>query len=262
MRLRLASHVTDFSSGTPQYVLRRIARTAPARRWLLPPIVRICRGREFTIRGNYGKGLRIALDESNPAYILGASEPEVQATLVDALSPGSVLYDIGANIGFFTIIAARVVGVEGHVVAFEPQPRARHTLERNIDRNRFKNVSVVPQAVGASRGHAHLTVDGMRGHATAHLADHGHLVKVVAIDNVVGGLRPPDVVKIDVEGTEVDVLLGLHETIRRYAPLIICEIHGPNRATCEEILLNHGYLVERLDEQTSGMLHLVGRISA
>jgi FkbM family methyltransferase len=206
--------------------------------------------------------LRIVLDESNPAYILGASEPEVQATLADALRPGSVLYDIGANIGFFTLIAARMVGARGHVFAFEPQPRARQMLERNIAHNGFENVSVIPHAVGASRGRAHLAVNSALGHATAHFADDGHPVEVVAIDDVVAGLRPPDVVKIDVEGAEVEVLRGLHETIELYAPLIVCEVHGANRPALEEILVNHGYSVEGIDEQTSGMVHLVGRVAA
>jgi FkbM family methyltransferase len=173
-----------------------------------------------------------------------------------------VLYDIGANIGFFTLIAARMVGAQGHVFAFEPQPRARQMLERNIAHNRFKNVSVIPYAVGASTGRAYLAVNSRLGHATAHFADEGHPVDVVAIDDVVGGLRPPDVVKIDVEGAEVEVLRGLHETIERYAPVIICELHGANRSASEEILLNHGYSVEGIDEQTSGMLHLVGRVAA
>ena len=252
--------VSPFETA-PSYLLRRLARTAPIRRWILPAISRLCKGREFTIRAGFGKGLQIVLDESNPAYILGASEPEVQRLLADSLRPGSVFYDIGANIGFFTLIAARIVAAEGHVFAFEPQPRARQTLLRNIERNGAENVSVIPHAAGSSHRRAFL-VDGPEGHATAHLAKDGQLVEVVAIDDVVSGARPPDVVKIDVEGAEVDVLHGLRCTMGRYAPLIVCEIHGANRAACEQILIEHGYSVEWLDERTSGMLHVLARVAA
>jgi FkbM family methyltransferase len=243
-------------------VLRRLARTTPVRRWILSPIVRLSKGREFTIRAGYGKGLRLTLDESKPAYILGASEPEVQATLANCLRKGSVLCDVGANIGFFTLIAARAVGAQGRVVAFEPHARARHVLMRNIERNGFRNVSVISHAAGASRGHAHLATDSPHGHATAHLADDGALVDVVKIDDVAHRLQPADVAKIDVEGSDVDVLRGLHETMKRYAPVIVCEVHGANCRACEEILLNHGYSVARIDERTSGMLHVVGRSAA
>ena len=93
-------------------------------------------------------------------------EPSVQRTLRAIIRPGDVFLDIGANVGFFTILGARLVGDSGSVVAFEPEPRNVAALRDNVALNDFANVTVVAAAVSSSTGTAPL---GVPHRATARL---------------------------------------------------------------------------------------------
>ena len=76
------------------------------------------------------------------------------------VAPGDVFFDLGAYVGPFTLLAARLVGPEGRVVAFEPDPRARAVLERNLAANGVANVTVVPCAVGDRHGKVRFVAGG------------------------------------------------------------------------------------------------------
>ncbi len=80
------------------------------------------KGQDAVILRGAGQGLRFNVAGSHSAFILGNHEPEVQELLESVLRPGMTYYDVGANVGFFAIIAARLVGPSGHVVCFEPLP--------------------------------------------------------------------------------------------------------------------------------------------
>jgi len=176
--------------------------------------------------------------------VRGVLEPGVQEALRRHVGEGTVVYDIGANIGFFSLLAARLAGPTGRVESFEPLPAAADGLRHNIALNDARTVHVHEVAVAANGGRAELLSVDEGG--WSHLADRGWHprthevleVDVVAIDELVAdGLRAPDVVKIDVEGSELAVLDGMRETIRAHAPAIICELHATNIE-----------LVERMDE--------------
>jgi FkbM family methyltransferase len=187
--------------------------------------------------------LRFNAGNSNPGYGLGTTEPLVQDALVRCLEPGGVLYDVGANLGFFTVIGARLVGQAGRVYAFDP-------LQENVDRarlnaglNGFWNVTVFEQAISSKSGKSELLLAAEPTWAklasTGARADtRGRVrVDVASIDALVGegSLRPPDVVKIDVEGGEVDALIGMRETVARHQPVILCELHGTNREVSQAL---------------------------
>jgi FkbM family methyltransferase len=156
----------------------------------------------------------------------------VQKTLVRLVRPGSVFFDIGANIGFFTLLGARLVGPSGIVVAFEPHPENSERLRRNIELNLFSNVVVVQQAVSDTSGDRLLD---SRHAATASIVSsddarrvEGLLrVEATSVDDYVDG-RPdltPDVVKIDAEGHEIEIVRGMQTTLERSGPVLICEMH-------------------------------------
>ena len=208
------------------------------------------------IRGGVGRGLRISLGHASADYVGGTNELPVQEALRDHIGPGDVFYDVGANVGFFSLVAARLVGPGGHVYAFEPVASIAESIRANAARNRFRNVTVLAVAVGSESGTAELLMSRHPGGATLSVADApvdvaGSLrVPTVTIDELVTGGRilPPAVVKIDVEGAELDVIRGMARTIELYAPVLVCELdHATADGLREKIdrfrgvLDEHGY---------------------
>jgi FkbM family methyltransferase len=146
------------------------------------------------------------------------------------LKPGNAFWDIGAHIGFFTILASQAVGSSGRVHAFEPMPRNRGRLEKTIQLNDAANVTVHDVAVSGSDGQALL-----HAHATTAMwtlvAERGETdgVNVVCrtIDSLANDLGDPAVIKVDVEGAELEVLRGGLATIQRSAPTLVVEFAVP-----------------------------------
>jgi FkbM family methyltransferase len=186
-------------------------------------------------------------------YVFGENEPEVQKTLAETLREGDVLYDIGANIGFFTLNAARLVGANGCVYAFEPVPQVAETLRANIELNAFDNVVITEAAVHSRTGVADLDLSGgtTAAHVVQGVPSAVDLLRVETqrLDDLVaaGTLRPPTLVKIDVEGAERDVLAGMSQTVRAHRPVVICELHGSQDEFLAE-LADAGYVVSVLDD--------------
>jgi FkbM family methyltransferase len=179
----------------------------------------------------------LPLDHAHAGLIVrGTLEPPVQEALRRLLAPGDVFYDVGANVGFFTILGARLVGPEGRVVAFEPVPACARAVARNIALNDFAHAEIREEAVGAASGRAPLLVVGEA--SWSHLASTGRHadvraeidVAVASIDELVaaGEIPPPDVLKIDTEGAELQAIAGMRGTIERHRPAIVCELHDTN----------------------------------
>ena len=199
--------------------------------------------------------------------LLGSHEPMVQEGLRRSVPRGGVVFDLGANIGFMTLVAARLVGPTGAVVAFEPEPRTAAALRVNAALNGFDNVRVFEAAAGRADEAAELlVVDDPLWTRLASVGEHeratGRLqVPVVSLDRAIadGELPVPDVVKIDVEGAELDVVAGMRTTLEQHRPVVICEMHGKNEAFCA-LLESLGYRVVNLDgpepvAQADGNVH-------
>lgn len=221
--------------------LRAIARTPPVRRFLLPAVQRLVRG-GWVLSGP-GRGLRLELAGGNPGILLGMTEPPVQE-FVMSLTDRDVFYDIGANIGFYTLLAARR---GARVYAFEPHPKAAAVLRRNLARNNLR-ATVNQVALGDRDGSALLDV---RRIESARLAEVGEPVRLVRGDGL--DLPDPTAVKIDVDGTEVAVLTGMRGLLVRSRPRIALELHG-TLDECEEVLRALGFQWTVVDD--GGMPHL------
>jgi FkbM family methyltransferase len=178
-----------------------------------------------------GAGLRIHAERRSLVWISGRVEDDVQDTIQKLLPVDGCFVDVGASIGFFTLLAARIVGANGSVVAFEPQPEAARSARRNIALNGFDNATVVDAAVSSREG---IVVLEDVGKATAHVAQAdrpsrtGRKVSSTTLDHFLLG-RPelePDLVKIDVEGHELEVLEGMRETLLKRCPALLIECHG------------------------------------
>ncbi|MCW5734323.1 MAG: FkbM family methyltransferase [Enhydrobacter sp.] len=178
---------------------------------------------------------RLGNDNSLCLYVCGSYEPNEFALLDRVLKPGMVFVDVGANDGLYTLFAARRVGPSGKVLAFEPSTRERINLERNIERNELRNVTVLPVALGRSCGLAELRLaqSSHAGHNTlGRFANDGvkaegtEQVQLQTLDSLAAERRLGriDVMKIDVEGAEASVIEGARKVLTATRPLIVLEI--------------------------------------
>jgi FkbM family methyltransferase len=215
---------------------------------------RYFRHRDLVMRHGVGAGLRFNTADSNVGYALGTTEPAMQRAIADALAPGAVFYDIGACVGFFSVIGARLVGPTGAVYAFEPVPANVAALRHNAALNGFAHLEVFDAAVSSRSGDSGLQLVG--NSTGAKLLEAGEddrsagtiAVRTVTIDELVasGRTRPPTALKVDVEGAELEVMRGAAETLRAHRPTIICEMHGKN-AEYVALMAGFGYAVTTLD---------------
>ena len=162
---------------------------------------------------------------------LGFYEPNVTAVFEAKLRPGMNIVDIGANIGWFTMLAASRVGPTGHVLAVEPNPLNARMLEASRQANGFQHVSLLPVAAGLRNGAVALHRTYSNGSTTS--LDRvdvlgAEIVPVLRLDDVLGDEHcPVAVVKVDVEGAEALALGGMERTLRRDRPVIVSEF-SPN----------------------------------
>jgi len=201
----------------------------------------------WTVIGDYEGGLRMRVDRTSfigsALYWRGYHSRETRL-LPRLLGPESVFVDVGANQGEFTVAAARCAP-RGRVVAVEPAPELREALAGNVRLNGFDNVMIVASALGDRPGTLPLfaqdaVVEGFQNEGTASLwAGHerGRLVADVPVETLDAlavrmGLARVDLIKIDVEGGERGVIGGGHETLRRFAPLMLVELSDENFRTC------------------------------
>jgi FkbM family methyltransferase len=162
----------------------------------------------------------------------GIWDPSLTDFIKSALSPGDVFIDVGAHVGYFTLLASRRVGPTGTVLAVEPNPVAATELEENVKRSRLSNVLVEHTACGDSQRVVQLYLhtdsnSSMASLSTAN-ATGGPAVVVpcIPLDQLLQerALTRANLVKIDVEGAELLVLRGMRETMRDLAPVIVLEL--------------------------------------
>jgi FkbM family methyltransferase len=168
-------------------------------------------------------------DISVGRYVRTASyEPNVVAVLERHLKPGMTIVDVGANLGYLTLISAKRVGDRGRVYAIEANPRNARLLLASLRLNAFDHVRLIPVAAGREPGVLSLSEDFSNGFTTAPSCDPSallasSLVPCVPLDAVIPRDREIDFVKIDIEGAEMNAVLGFRETIARDKPTIISE---------------------------------------
>jgi FkbM family methyltransferase len=199
------------------------------------------RQRDVAVRNGVAQGLKFNAGESCPELALGTYEVPIQNIFAQYLKAGDVFYDIGANVGFFSIIAAKLVGDTGKVYAFEPGEDNVHSVRHNAQLNNFSQVEVIAKAVSHTTGSGQLLLAKYSGGHTLAVTDAppdlaGEVtVDLVSIDDLIAQnkIQPPNFVKVDVEGAELDVLKGMTETIKTYQPTVIYEIDDGDRAAYE-----------------------------
>jgi FkbM family methyltransferase len=201
-----------------------------------------------------GYRMRLNMRAGHRRFALGTYEPDVCA-LIQSRPHGETMLDIGANVGYFTLLMVKQAGRDGRVIAFEPVPAVHALLCENLRLNNCTQASAERMALADLE-----TFETMRSERdspvpfTARLADDGDCrVAVGTLDRYVeaSGLKALDFVKIDVEGAEDRVVRGMSGTLRTFKPDILLEIHKDDGTPSEalEQLQAMGYELRRLGHE-------------
>jgi len=199
------------------------------------------RNQDGVIGQGIGKGLRFNTANSNAGYLLGTTELAVQSAIKELLQPGMTFYDIGANVGFFSVIAAHLS--RGTVVCFEPLAENIQHIQHNAALNQLKSLVIRSEALGGEDGEAIFNVSAVK--SWGKLATVGSPAQQVGditvplrrLDTIIreSDLPQPGLIKIDVEGAEVDVLAGASKTLMSSRPILLIELHGTNEAIANQL---------------------------
>jgi len=159
-------------------------------------------------------------------------EHKVIAEVLGFLKAGDTVYDVGANVGLYTVLLSKTVGASGQVFAFEPEAKTCEHLQDNLKLNEVENVRWYRKALGDTSGKGSLFAGGIIGGGSLirHKGDsqQGQVVDIVRGDDFVAAdsLPTPRVVKIDVEGDEHGDIVGLQTTLSKPAcEMLCCEVH-------------------------------------
>jgi FkbM family methyltransferase len=277
LRNRLTHAITGLPIERREAYARRL-RSNPASRALLRGAASWYARAPVPIAGGglhellYISTEELTLDHAHAGLIVrGTLELSVQEAMKRTLRRGGVFYDIGANVGFFTLLGARIVGPAGRVIAFDPVPSCARAVARNIALNDLGQAEIRELAVGAAQGRERLMIVGEASWSHMETTRERHRdvraeveVEVVSIDGLVeaGAIPPPDVVKIDTEGAEIAIVEGMRATMERHGPAIICELHDTNERFAE-LMDAAGYAMTNLDGpepvRDAGAIHVLAQ---
>ncbi|MFH1746366.1 MAG: FkbM family methyltransferase [Planctomycetota bacterium] len=218
-----------------------------------PTTVRIASGYHMFVQPGDGQMQRVYRCGLNPRDTLGKLFTAV-------LKPGDTALDVGANCGYYTVLASRLVGPQGRVHAWEASPWNFNYLQRNVEINPCQNVSAHWEAVSDRCGEVefHEAPAGLSGLASMRDLGptSGHTVHVPAttLDRRLGELPRVKLVKIDVEGADYLVLKGMRGLLERDRPYLICEFHdewfrefGADGDEVFRFLQAYGYRMQRIE---------------
>jgi FkbM family methyltransferase len=206
------------------------------------------------------KGKKWIIGSSAHGCWLGSYEYEKQRRFAQEVDSGSVVYDVGANVGFYTLLASELAGPKGQVIAFEPLPRNLRYLYRHLTLNRISNVEVIEAAVADQSGV--LAFHEGPHNAMGRLSEDGQLeVQAVSLDLLYANQRipKPDFIKIDIEGGEFRALQGAKHLLTEAHPVLFLATHGQEiHRQCLELLREFGYwptsLTERAVQDTDELI--------
>lgn len=243
-------------TGADQTILDRAVRSAlvdSARglsKWRDPVLpqdaaVKVIGAGRFKVRGK----------SDDLFHVLPSREPEVLTAIRANLGPGDVFVDAGANIGFYSIVAANIVGPTGHVIAIEMMPDTAAILREHIRMNGLGNVTIVEKAVSDTGGGivTAFVADGRFGQASisTDLATHGKRrveVPTATLDEILTAYPSIRLMKMDLEGVEDVALAGGREALMRISAVIFEDWSG---GEVERLWPSSTYSVRKLDPRNS-----------
>ncbi len=243
--------VKTFILKSAIFVARILPMPLKKQLYRINPLARFLRGTlnraaptgftDVTIAAGGAAGLKMQLDlQLEKDYWLGTYETDLQAAVADLLQPGWAAYDVGANIGFVTLLLVQKIGESGKIFAFEALPDNLERLRTHVEINGLASrVSVIPGAVAATSDPVRFLggPSGAMGKAegsAGRTGMHRKYIEVpgISLDDFVyrDGNPPPQVIKMDIEGGEVLALKWMPRLLVESRPLILLELHGPEAA--------------------------------
>jgi len=200
--------------------------------------------RTLTVRILQGqlRGKKWIVGSTRHACWLGSYEIHIQNVVAQEVKQGGIFYDVGANVGFYSLLASILIG-PGKVYAFEPLPANVRYIKKHLELNEIQNVEVLEVAISDERGTLSFQDEETRG--MGRLQAGGNLcVRTVTLDSLLQEQRiaPPDCIKMDIEGEESRALMGAKECFQRCKPKLILATHGKEvHRECCRLLDSWGY---------------------
>jgi len=215
--------------------------------------------------------LRVNIEPRNEThrslFVTGRYEPNEFCVLDRVLKPGMGFVDVGANVGLYSLFAARKVGESGVVLAIEASSRECWQLQRNVQLNALTNVRVVNVAVTNRTGEVDLMVapaahgghNTLGGFAYGTPLEHKERVRAARIDDLVPeqGLSRVDMVKMDIEGAELAAIQGAEQTLGKFRPLLLLEVsdrslqhQNASSGKLLDFVMSFGYRIYAFDPKT------------
>lgn len=196
--------------------------------------------------------------------IYGQHEPTETDLFYKIIKPGDTVLDIGANIGYYTLIAAKLVGKKGKVYALEPDPENFSVLLKNIEVNGYKNIRLLRMAVSnnTSKIKLFLNESNQAAHSVYRQEESKRkpiIVKTISLDDLLKfDTSKRYIIKMDVEGSEMKALQGMRNLLTRKSHItLIIEFWpwgldklGSSAAQYVELLLNYGFTLYNIDEDS------------
>jgi FkbM family methyltransferase len=174
-------------------------------------------------------------------------EDDVNRLILKSLGEGDVFIDVGANIGYYSILAARIVGKQGQVIALEPVPNTVKVLNLNIKLNNLKNIKIIPEAAWSNSARLKLYVpEGCYGWASPikRPGSKSLTVHAVPLDDVSEKIPAIKLLKIDVEGSEYHVIMGAQETLNK-TENVVMEV-SENSEIVQQVLKDAAFKIRKL----------------
>ncbi|SRR6266568_1573898 len=242
----------------------------PSARKALTPLVDALKPQYVTAGGH-----RIYIDKhdqtiSQELILSGQWETFESEIFSRFVRPGDVVVDIGAHIGWYTLLAAKLVGSKGKVYAFEPDPTNFALLSKNIKANGYSNVVLIKKAVSDSTGSAHLFLndENTGDHRIFDAADNRKSVTIesTTLDNYFKNSNHRiDLIKIDIQGSEMQALQGANHTINTNKNLkFITELqpgfihlNGQKPQDYLALMRKHGFKIYQIDEQSKKLQPII-----
>ncbi len=245
---------------------------APVKRaiYTMRPLARLVRGAlnraapdglsQVQVAAGGLQGMTVVLDmQTEKDYWLGTYEPELQQAVTDLVQPGMVIYDVGANVGYISLLLARAAAEKGRVFAFEALPDNIARIRRNAALNRMEaRITPIHAAVVERAGPVRFLVHPSNAMGKAvgsagreHPEEYLREIEVpgLTLDEFAyaQGNPLPQVVKMDIEGGEVLAVQGMQRLLAQVRPLLLIELHGQAAASAVwHSLMQHGYTVQRM----------------